>query len=55
MDRATRRPANVRPPARWGASPPVPAPALVEPDAQEREHGPTRYGDWESKGIAIDF
>lgn len=53
-----RRPPHVRPPAHLSPSPPVPAPEPVEPAT---EHGgrkgpdPTRYGDWESKGIAIDF
>jgi len=50
------RPAHVKPPAHWGPSPPVPEPEEVklpaEPDGQP---DPTRYGDWERKGIAIDF
>jgi hypothetical protein len=40
-------------------SPPVPRPALVEeagpPAGEEQRLDPTRYGDWEKKGIAIDF
>ena len=40
-------------------SPPVPEPARVgeaEPPAgEEKRLDPTRYGDWEKKGIAIDF
>jgi hypothetical protein len=53
------RPAHVKPPDYLSPSPPVPEPAKIEP---QEEHGgrkdgkdPTRYGDWESKGIAIDF
>jgi len=48
----------VKPPAHLSKSPPVPAP---EPPRADPEHGgrdgldPTRYGDWEIKGIAIDF
>ena len=54
-----QRPPHVKPPAYLTPSPPVPEPEKV---AEEQEHGgrkdgkdPTRYGDWESKGIAIDF
>jgi Protein of unknown function (DUF1674) len=40
-------------------SPPVPHPELVDnvvpPDSEEQRLDPTRYGDWEKKGIAIDF
>jgi len=52
------RPPHVKPPAHLSKSPPVPAPADT-PTAPE--HGgrdgpdPTRYGDWELKGIAVDF
>ena len=39
--------------------PPVPEPepvATPDPPAGEEERlDPTRYGDWEKKGIAIDF
>lgn len=51
------RPAHVKPPAYLSKSPPVPAvghqpaPAATDPLGLN----PTRYGDWESKGIAIDF
>jgi hypothetical protein len=56
--RATRRPPHVKPPAYLSKSPPVPKP---EPAAESEEHGgpkgqePTRYGDWENKGICWDF
>jgi hypothetical protein len=40
-------------------SPPVPLPEPAEetgpPDGEEKRLDPTRYGDWEKKGIAIDF
>ena len=48
-----------RPPAHLSPSPPVPEPrpaACNEPPAGEEERlDPTRYGDWEKKGIAVDF
>lgn len=57
-----RRPPHVKPPAYLSANPPLPQPepkpaatagqsAKGDPDGLD----PTRYGDWESKGIAIDF
>lgn len=55
---AGKRPDHVKPPRHLSKSPPVPEPA--EP-AHSEEHGgpkgrePTRYGDWESKGICWDF
>lgn len=58
-----QRPAHVRPPAYLSKSPPVPQSAAPEsenpdgtdPQAPERALDPTRYGDWEHKGIAVDF
>ncbi|HVF38244.1 MAG TPA: DUF1674 domain-containing protein [Sphingomicrobium sp.] len=53
-----KRPKHVRPPAYLSKSPPLPEPAAVEPAEPAGEQGkldPTRYGDWEKKGIAIDF
>ena len=53
-----RRPAHLKPPAHLSKSPPVPAPEEAQPT---EEHGgpkgkePTRYGDWEAKGICWDF
>ena len=39
-------------------SPPVPRPesagAAQPPAGEEKKLDPTRYGDWEQKGIAID-
>lgn len=50
-----KRPPDLKPPANLSPSPPVPEPREFVPDPQERAHGPTRYGDWESKGMAVDF
>jgi hypothetical protein len=55
---AGRRPAHVKPPKHLSRSPPVPKP---EPGKGGSEAGgpkgeePTRYGDWENKGICVDF
>ena len=49
--RAIRRPQSFRKPDHWSDAPP-PAP---EPGAETEELGPTRYGDWVKKGIAVDF
>lgn len=52
------RPAHLKPPASLAKSLPVPEPG---PARDSAEHGgpkgrePTRYGDWESHGIAWDF
>nr|WP_283938191.1 DUF1674 domain-containing protein [Sphingomonas brevis] len=53
-----KRPKHIKAPAYLSPSPPVPepGPAKPEPPAGESEKlDPTRYGDWEKKGIAIDF
>ena len=51
-----KRPAHVKPPAYLSKSPPVPAPEAIHlPPTDPLGRDPTRYGDWESKGIAIDF
>ena len=62
MDRPRKpgeRPAGLTPPAHLSPNPPVPAPAAVPlaPEHGGRKDGsdPTRYGDWELKGIAVDF
>lgn len=50
------RPAHVKPPAYLSKNPPVPTPEPVVRDATDPlGKDPTRYGDWELKGIAIDF
>ncbi len=54
-----KRPKHLDPPAYLSKSPPVPEPEaasqLDPPAGEERRLDPTRYGDWEKKGIAIDF
>jgi len=53
-----KRPDHLKPPAHLSQSPPVPVPEAVTsspPEGEEEKLDPTRYGDWEKKGIAIDF
>ena len=52
--RATHRPAQFAKPTHWSEDPP---PAPAEPEAAPDPAGlsPTRYGDWERKGVAVDF
>jgi hypothetical protein len=54
-----KRPKHLDPPAHLSPSPPVPEPQSLEesepPAGEEERPDPTRYGDWEKKGIAIDF
>lgn len=54
-----KRPKHLDPPPYLSPSPPVPKPEAVEtgpPSTGEDEQlDPTRYGDWEKKGIAVDF
>ena len=53
-----KRPDHAKPPTHLTPSPPVPDPQAVEPPPPAREEDrldPTRYGDWEKKGIAVDF
>jgi hypothetical protein len=48
-----KRPKHLDPPDYLSKSPPVPVPA---PGIDEKKPlDPTRYGDWEKKGVAIDF
>lgn len=52
----SRRPPHLNPPKHLSPSPPVPEPREVEPPKDDPLGlDPTRYGDWESKGIAVDF
>ena len=52
----SRRPPHVKPPAYLSKSPPVPeSEPMVRPDRDPLDKDPVRYGDWELKGIAIDF
>lgn len=52
-----KRPDHVKPPAYLSKSPPVPQPDAgpKAPPAATDPLEPTRYGDWERKGIAVDF
>ena len=50
-ERATKRPKGFDKPSHW-ANKPVPKPAPVKDD---EALSPTRYGDWEKNGIAVDF
>jgi hypothetical protein len=51
-----KRPAHVKPPAHLSKSPPVPqGDAIDAPSRHAEELSPVRYGDWERKGIAVDF
>jgi hypothetical protein len=49
--RATKRLSTFGKPAHWSNDPPP----IPEAGKGEEELGPTRYGDWVKKGIAIDF
>ena len=50
------RPDHVKAPAYLTPDTPVPAPEPVAPKTDDPLGlNPTRYGDWEKKGIAIDF
>jgi len=52
------RPPHLKPPAYLSESPPVPKPGAAVPMAETggpRGKEPTRYGDWENKGICWDF
>jgi hypothetical protein len=59
MKRAVKRPAHLDPPGHLSPSPPLPEPSKVDdqppPAGEEQRLDPTRYGDWEKKGIAVDF
>jgi hypothetical protein len=55
--RATKRPAHLDAPAYLTKSGPVPEPKATEFTGEpgREKPDPVRYGDWENKGIAIDF
>ena len=61
MKRAQKRPAHLDPPPYLSPTPTLPEPepgpagAAVPPAGEEERLDPTRYGDWEKKGIAVDF
>ena len=54
-----KRPSHVRAPEHLSPSPPVPQPEPMDPApppaGEEKKLDPTRYGDWEKKGMAVDF
>jgi hypothetical protein len=53
-----KRPDHLQPPKHLSKSPPVPVPGPITappPAGEEEKLDPTRYGDWEKKGIAVDF
>ena len=54
-----KRPKHLNAPSYLSPSPPVPDPHGVRhappPSGEEERLDPTRYGDWEKKGIAVDF
>ncbi len=54
-----KRPKHLDPPKHLSPSPPVPKPepgTRTDPPAgEEGKPDPTRYGDWEKKGVAVDF
>ncbi len=58
-NRSGKRPAHVKAPKHLSKSPPVPEPQAREfvgkADGKDMVHDPVRYGDWELKGIAVDF
>ena len=53
----SNRPPHVKPPAWLTKSPPVPEPGpmLEAPEPDPDRPNPVRYGDWELKGVAVDF
>jgi hypothetical protein len=51
-----QRPPHVKPPAYLSKSPPVPKPEPIKAQGDDPlGRDPVRYGDWELKGIAVDF
>ena len=53
-----KRPKHVKAPSYLSESPPVPKPEAIpsaSPAGEESRPDPTRYGDWEKNGVAIDF
>ena len=55
-----QRPPHLKPPKHWTKSEPAPDPGPpAEGEADEtggpKGREPTRYGDWENKGICWDF
>jgi hypothetical protein len=54
-----KRPKHIKAPAYLSPSPPIPEPEAADPPpppaGEEERLDPTRFGDWEKKGIAVDF
>ncbi|MFV0624816.1 DUF1674 domain-containing protein [Sphingomonas sp. ac-8] len=51
-----QRPPHVKPPEHLSKSPPVPEPEPVAPpEGDPLGANPVRYGDWELRGVAVDF
>ena len=54
-----KRPKHLDAPRYLAKSEPVPEPEAIEPaeppQGEPERLDPTRYGDWEKKGIAVDF
>ncbi|WP_083500284.1 DUF1674 domain-containing protein [Sphingomonas endophytica] len=51
-----KRPDHVKPPAHLTPNTPVPEPEPIGPrDDDPLGRDPTRFGDWELKGVAVDF
>lgn len=54
-----KRPKHLDPPSNLSKSPPLPVPEpkrdAAPPAGEEHSLDPTRYGDWEKKGVAVDF
>ncbi len=54
--RATKRPSYLDAPRYLRKNTPVPKAQDIEKEQAEKlKSGPTRFGDWEKNGIAIDF
>jgi hypothetical protein len=53
-ERATKRPQGFAKPAHWTTEP-APAPEVPKDEPDPAGLSPTRYGDWEKNGIAVDF
>ena len=54
------RPPHLKPPSYLSKNPPLPAPEEGDAKGGQEKGGPkglepTRYGDWENKGICWDF
>lgn len=52
--RVTKRPADFNKPAYW-TNDPAPKPGTGLRHESDERPDPTRFGDWEKNGIAIDF